>query len=98
MYDEESSKAMIKKSVEDIYFRLHKGQDVSPGDRLRLEGKIDMLMEMEFVDWLWLEDTVNKLYQQYFEEDIDETLWQWMKADKRFYLPFTMREAPVYKS
>lgn len=96
MIDEVFAVHLVCSGVDQLYFDLHHGMDVSPGARLRFEGKVELLLECGVIDRAWLEGLVNDRYQHYFGQSVDPIYWEWMKTDNRFYLPWQMLEAPVY--
>ena len=98
MLEKDTAKKFITGIIDEIYLTLKQGYDVSPGDRLRLEGQVELLIAFDVIDWNWIESLVNRLYQSAFHQNVEEDYWNWMKSDKRFYLPVKMREAPVYKT
>ncbi len=98
MLDKDSAQQWVSEKVKALYTQLQQGLDVSPGERLRLEGQIELLLQFQLLEWHWLQETINTQYQQHFHQPVNETLWQWMHNDQRFYLPMKMHEAPVYKS
>lgn len=98
MLNEDSAKQHVTTTIDQIYNTLQSGFDVSTGDRLRFEGQVELLLQFNFINEKWLRELINQRYQYYFQLPIDEIHWQWAKQDKRFYLPFKMQEAPVYKT
>lgn len=98
MLNKASAQQHVQSQVTTLYTQLQQGQDVSPGERLRLEGQVELLLQFQLLDWPWLQQLINTQYQQYFNQPVNETLWQWMHNDQRFYFPVKMHEAPVYKS
>lgn len=97
MIKAEEAKALIEKEVIEIYLQLQQGMDVSVGQRLRLEGKVEMLLHWQLIDWQWLKDFINEQYQGHFNQELFHDHWVWMQDDKRFYLPVKMRDAPVFR-
>jgi hypothetical protein len=96
--NESSAKEYITRVVDEMYLALQQGNDVSPGERLRFEGQAELLLMYEIISSNWLEELINLRYQYYFQQPVDDMHWQWVKQDKHFYLPFKMREAPVYRA
>jgi hypothetical protein len=98
MLNKASAQQHVHDQVITLYTQLQQGQDVSPGERLRLEGQVELLLQFQLLDWPWLQQLINTQYQQHFHQPVNEILWQWMHTDQRFYLPVKMHEAPVYKN
>ncbi len=98
MLDEISIKEFLVERIEAIYQSLQQGHDVSPGDRLRLEGQIELMLVYDVIDREWIEEFVKQRYQYFFKQTVDDVHWQWVEQDQHFYLPVKMQEAPVYKA
>ena len=94
----EAAEAWVKTRLIDVYQRLRDGMDVSPRQRLSLEGQIDLLLAFELLDREQLVHTIEALYQEATSEPVNPKFWQWNNHEKIFRLPIKMTDAPVYKS
>ncbi len=94
----EQAQMYITEAIHDVYRRLKVGKDVAPSQQFYLQGQAAMLMEFDVITFDWLKHQVNKLYQEYFSEHVEQDLWLWMENQQHFILPMKMWEAPVYKN
>lgn len=97
MLNEVEARQWVSEKVIAIYRKLQQGKDVSYGERLRIEGQVELLLAFHLLDWAWLQEFINTQHQYYLGNAIDAAMWQWMHDDNHFYLPAKMQEAPVYK-
>lgn len=98
MINAEKAKLLVQDELQYIYSQLQHGMDVSPGRRLRLEGKIELLLQWQLLDWPWLQDVVNQQYACFFGQPLADDYWLWMRQEQQFMLPAKMQDAPVFKS
>lgn len=98
MMDKNQAQQQLESLVRDLYQALSDGLDVSPARRLRLEGRIELMLELQLIEQRWLEQTITVLYQQYFGRALAQGYWQWLADEQMFCLPFKMQDAPVYKN
>jgi hypothetical protein len=73
--------------IEQLYDRLRSGVDVAPGERLRLEGRLELLVELGIASHKQLEEAISQRYLRFFGEPVDPLYWQWMASANRIYLP-----------
>lgn len=78
-----------------FYQPLSQGQDISPAQLLKLEGKIEYLLEQQLLDWAQVQQQVDAQYQQVFGDKPPAVHWQWCKSDNTMRLPYQMQAAPV---
>lgn len=97
MLTEESAKQLFINNLTQFYEQLSRGWDVSPGDRLRFEGKVELLLDASLLEWDWLKQTTSSLHSRILGVDVDDAYWSWIDDEGIFYIPFKMQDAPVYK-
>ena len=93
----DDAKRWILEDIQCLYEALHRGHDVSPGKRLKLEGKVELFLSLELIDWFWLQKEINEAYEHYLGQPVAEGYWQWLMEENLFCLPVKMQDAPVYK-
>ena len=98
MMDKETAEQQLTEQLGSLYQQLSDGLDVSPARRLRLEGRLELMLEMQLLEQDQLETIVTRLYQQYFNQALPDNYWQWLANEKTLCLPFKMQDAPVYKN
>ena len=94
----EQARHLITEEIDGLYRHLESGNDVSPGRRFRLEGKIELLLGLGILDKAWLTGFIEMSYEKYFRQPLDPLYWQWQSESAVFCLPLKMQDAPVYKS
>mgnify|MGYP000743021565 CR=1 FL=1 len=92
-----SAQQWLKDEIALIYQRLAAGKDVSPAQRLYVEGQVKLLLAFGIIEYPWIKQLVADLYQQYLHSSVSDTFWLWAESEQRFYLPVKMHKAPVYK-
>ncbi len=95
--DAESASARATVLVDDIYARLEGGKDVSPAQLYRAEGQLNLLLEVELLDWDWLKALVGGAHANACGSDVEPLFWAWCHDSNVFRLPIKMQEAPVYR-
>lgn len=93
----EQARTLVMDEVLVIYSRLRQGHDVSPGQCLRLEGKVELLLQLQVLELAWLEAWVSEQYLMHFGLGLPQGYWEWQQAEQRFCLPLKMMDAPVYR-
>ena len=97
MYTREQAEAFIQNTLQQFYQQLVKGWDVSPGDRLRFEGKVELLLDMGLLDYEAAISLTEKCYQEAYSEPVNPDFWKWLEEEKSYQMPYKMMEAPVYR-
>lgn len=97
MMNTEQAQSYVLDSIHAIYSRLKAGKDVAPSQQFYLQGQASMLLEFDLISFNWLQQQVNMLYQVYFDEAVDQSLWLWMEKQQHFILPMKMWVAPVHQ-
>lgn len=97
MLSEKQAEAFVVDQISAFYSRLASGWDLSPGERLRFEGKVELLLECQLIEWTWLIDTTKQLLNDVLEYQPEEAYWLWLESEQCYYLPHKMMDAPVYK-
>jgi hypothetical protein len=97
MLDKAEAELFVTEEINAIYTQLQQGLDVSIGKRLRLEGKIDLLLQLKLIDTAWLVIVVKQAYLRHFQCHLNALWCDWQRDIDYFCLPIKMTEAPVYK-
>jgi len=97
MMNNQQAQSMVEEEIQALYQVLKLGLDVSPGQQIRFEGKVDLLLKLKLIEWEWLEAYISTQYEHYFNQHLLPDYWEWMHSENHFVLPIKMWDAPVYK-
>lgn len=84
------AKQLVIDGLTYFYTQLEQGLDVSPGERLRFEGKVELLLDEGLLDWAWLKKTTEQCYVDILNQLIDAHYWLWLEDEGKYYMPYKM--------
>lgn len=81
-----------------IYQRVQQGLDVSPAVRFRLEGQLQLLLDIGVMSWQEYQDECERQMNECGLRLPTQSYWHWCfnLGDVYLRLPIDMQEAPVY--
>lgn len=90
-------KPQLLGELSELFERLGKGLDVSPSKRYKLEGQLELLLQLNLLDENELQTFCEKQLKAHKLSLPPEGFWQWAQEQGRFFIPAPMVEAPVFK-
>lgn len=90
-------KDQLLRQLSCLYERLGKGLDVSPAMRYRLEGQLELLLQLGQLDAAELQDYCKQQLEANALALPPKGYWQWAQEQGRFFIPAPMVEVPVFK-
>lgn len=85
----------LENQLQQYYQELAKYNDASPAKRMRIEGQVQLLLDLNMLDKQKLQNLVEKLYLKAVGEKVSCSFWWWGEQQHCFRLPYQTAKAPV---
>lgn len=85
----------IQLQLDLLYLQLKENGDVSPAQRLRLEGQLQLLLDWQLLTWPQLKSIVEPAFKQATGSNVEAAFWQWCEQEQYCRLPYRTTLAPV---
>lgn len=78
-----------------LYSQLKASGDITPAQRFRLEGQLQLLLDWQLLSWSQLKSLVGPAFRQATGLNVEANFWQWCEQQQYCRLPYRTTIAPV---